>query len=151
MQGVSLKYSHEEEGAGVVQLLLKTDGTFLYNKNTSADQQISEGKWVLKKEYITLNSTLQKNNIPIKLNYGNNGDFVDDLNIAVVKNIRNLPLTDAFVFVNNDSTKCLPLMGRCNCLFKTIKKVKVVFENGLSSKWISVKKKKPQNITHSII
>ena len=140
IQGVFLRYSYEASGSyGVVSLVLKKGKTYLYRKSSFSVEGVSEGKWELSNNLIKLKSTLQEDNIPVKINYGTKGDFVDSLNIAVVKNIKNEPLTDAFVFVNSDTIKCLPLTGQCNGSFKTIKKVKVVFENGLSSKWICVK------------
>jgi hypothetical protein len=42
------------------------------------------------------------------------------------------------VLINNDTTKCLPIIGSYNGLFEKINRVKILFENGMSSKWMTV-------------
>lgn len=78
-------------------------------------------------------------NIPAEISYGENRKFVNSFDIAVVENINHEPLTDVFVLVNNDTIKCLPMIGMCNCVFEKIDRVKIIFENGMSSEWIPVK------------
>jgi hypothetical protein len=139
VQGILFKYEYEAKGSyGTITLILNKDNTYSYQKSSFAVEGISEGKWKIIRNRLILKSTLQKN-IPIKISYGTDGDFADGSNIAVVENIDKEPLTDVTVLVNNDSIECLPLTGQCTGSFKSIKKVKAVFENGLSSKWINVK------------
>lgn len=140
-QGVLFKYEYEAQGSyGAISLTLKKNNTYTYRQASFAINDTSEGKWEISKNHLILKSSLQKNNIPVQISYGTDGDFADSSNIAVVKNIAKQPLTDATVLVNNDSIECLPLTGQCTGSFESIKKVKVVFENGLSSEWICVKK-----------
>lgn len=142
-QGIFRKYQHEENALhGLVQLTLKFNRTYLYTLNFMGWNEISEGRWKIAGNTLTLTSSIQKDDIPIKVSYDTSGDFVDSFNIAVVKNLNNEPITEAFVVVNNDSTKCLPLAGGCSQEFDRLKRVKVLFENGLSSQWVHVRKGK---------
>jgi len=140
MKGIYLKFNYSaKDSYGVVSLILKKDGTFSYGANTFATHEISEGKWYMSEGLLTLESTFQMNNILAEISYGENRKFVDSFDIAVVENIKHELLTDAFVVVNSDTIKCLPMIGMCNGLFERIDSVKVVFENGMSSEWIPVK------------
>ncbi|MEC5145471.1 hypothetical protein [Chitinophaga sp. 212800010-3] len=139
-KGISFKFSYSaKDSYGVVSLILNKDSTFSYSSNTFATHEISEGKWKMSKGLLILESTLQMDNIPTGISYGGNRKFVDSFDIAVIENIKYELLTDTFVVVNNDTIKCLPMIGKCNSLFEKIDRVKIVFENGMSSKWIPVK------------
>src|SRR5215831_17518713 len=106
-QGVLFKYEYDAQGSyGTISLILKKNNTYLYKQSSFAVEGISEGKWEISKGKLILKSTLQKNDIPVKISYGTNGDFADNSNIAVVKNAANKPLTDATVLVNSDSIEC---------------------------------------------
>ncbi|MEV4886800.1 hypothetical protein MRBLMN1_005377 [Chitinophaga ginsengisegetis] len=140
MNGVFLKFNFSaKDSHSVIRLILKRDSTFSYRANTFATHEISEGKWKMSKGLLILESTFQMDDIPAEVNYGGNGKFVDSCDIAVVENIKHELLTDAFVVVNNDTIKCLPMIGKCNSSFEKIDRVKIVFENGMSSEWIPVK------------
>lgn len=140
LQGVVLKYEYKAtDSYNTISLVLNKNKTYLYHQLSFAINSVSSGKWKISKNYLTLKSTLQKNNIPVRIDYGTDGDFASNSNIAIVKNIVNKPLTDVTVLVNNDSIECLPLTGQCTGSFKRIKKVKILFENGCSSKWLFVK------------
>jgi hypothetical protein len=140
MKGVFLKFNYsDKDGYAVVSLILKRDSSFSYSANTCLAHEISEGKWKMSKDLLILESTFQMDNIPAVLSYGENRTFVDSFDIAVVENSKHELLTDAFVLVNNDTIKCLPMIGKCNRLLEKIDRVKIVFENGMSSEWISVK------------
>ncbi|WP_212002735.1 hypothetical protein [Chitinophaga sp. HK235] len=139
--GVFLKFSYSAKNSyGVVRLILKKNNTYYYSVNTCATHGVSEGKWRMFKDVLILESALQMDNIAAKISYDESGRFIDSFDIAVVKNVKNELLTEAFVLINNDSIKCLPMIGRYNGSFDRINRVKIVFENGMSSKWIVVKK-----------
>jgi len=139
-KGIYLKFSYSaKDSYGVVNLILKKDNTFFYSSNTFATHEISEGRWKMSKGLLILESTFQLNNIPAEVSNEQNRKFVDSFNIAVVENIKHEFLTDAFVAINNDTIKCLPMIGKCNGLYEKIDSVKIVFENGMSSKWIPIK------------
>lgn len=140
MKGIFLKFNYsDKDGYGGVSLMLKRDSTFSYGINTCATHEISEGKWKMSKDLLILESTFQMDNIPAEISYGENRKFVDSSVIAVVENVKHELLMEAFVLVNNDTIKCLPMVGMCNGLFEKIERVKIVFENGMSSAWIPVK------------
>ncbi|MBC9914026.1 hypothetical protein [Chitinophaga varians] len=138
--GVVLKFGYSAtDSHGVIWLILKKDSSYFYSLNTAGLYKVSEGKWSIYKDVLTLESTLQMDNIPAKISYDQSGTFADSFNVAIVKNIKNELLTDAFVLINSDSIKCLPMIGDCNGSFERINKVKILFENGMSSKWMMVK------------
>ncbi|MFX1706515.1 hypothetical protein PV783_21280 [Chitinophaga sp. CC14] len=140
MNGVFLKFNFSAKNShSVISLILKKDSTFSYHANTFATHELSDGKWKMHKGILILESTFQMDNIPAEVSYGGNRRFVDSCDIAVVENIKHELLTDAFVIVNNDTIKCLPMIGKCNSLVEKIDKVKIIFENGMSSEWIPVK------------
>lgn len=137
MKGVFLKFSYSAKYSyGLVSLILKKDNTFSYSANTIGTHQISEGIWKLSEGVLILESTFQMNNIPAEISNGENRKLVDSCDIAVVENVKHELLTDAFVVVNNDSIKCLPMIGMCKGEYEKIDSVKIVFENGMSSGWI---------------
>lgn len=138
--GMVLKFGYSAaDSYGVIGLMLKKDSTYFYSLNTAGIYDVSEGKWSMYKDVLTLESTLQMDNIPAKISYDEGGTFADSFNVAIVKNIKNELLTDAFVLINNDSVKCLPMTGDCIGSFERIERVKILFENGMSSKWMTVK------------
>lgn len=140
MNGVFLKFNYSaKDSYGVINLILKKDNTYSYSVNTFATHKISEGKWKMVKDLLVLESTFQMDNVPAEISYEKNAKFVDSFDIAVVQNFKGELLMDAFVLINNDTIKCLPMIGKCNASFERIDSVKVVFENGMSSKWITVK------------
>ena len=139
--GVSEKFSYADKSAhGEINLLLKRYNTYSYSVNSGLFQQISEGTWRKIKGGIELESAIQKHDVPIEISDGKIGRFVDDFNIAIVRNINGELVTSAFVLVNNDTVKCLPMIGQCNCYFKTIDSIKIQLENGMTSKWMPVRK-----------
>jgi len=139
-KGIFLKFNNatKDDYFGV-NLTLKKDGTFSYNIYTCIIRETSEGKWKMLKDLLILESTFQMDNIPVEISYEKNRNFVDSFDIAIVENMRHELQTDVFVLINNDTTKCLPMIGSYNGLFEKINRVKIMFENGMSSKWITVK------------
>ncbi|UPK72340.1 hypothetical protein [Chitinophaga filiformis] len=137
--GVLMKfYSSANDSYGTVELLLMKDRTFLYNLNAIANNGVSQGKWEIANGVLMLQSSLQIDNVPIEISSDSNRRFVYKSNIAIVENTKHELLTDAVVLINEDSIKCLPMIGSCNGSFDRITRVKVVFENGMSSKWITI-------------
>ncbi|WP_143709037.1 hypothetical protein [[Flexibacter] sp. ATCC 35208] len=140
MKGISFKFNYSaKDSYGLVSLILKKDNTFYYSANTIGTHQISEGTWKLSEGILILESTFQMNNFPAEISNGENRKFVDSCDIAVVENVKHELLTDAFVVVNNDTIKCLPMIGMCKGEYEKIDSVKIAFENGMSSGWIPIK------------
>ncbi|WPQ63675.1 hypothetical protein SIO70_02220 [Chitinophaga sancti] len=140
MKGISLKFTYSSKDSySFVSLILKKDNTFAYSANTIGTHQVSEGTWKLSEGLLILESTFQMNNIPVEISNLDNRKFVDSCDIAVVENVKHELLTNVFVVVNNDTIKCLPMIGMCNSGYDKIDSVKIVFENGMSSGWIPIK------------
>ncbi|WP_143087744.1 hypothetical protein [Chitinophaga sp. YR627] len=85
-----------------------------------------------------MKSTLQKNNIPVILSAEEGRHFANGSVIALVENQEKKLLQDVIISVNEDSIKCLPAMEMYNEKIGKIHRVKVGFENGMSSEWISI-------------
>lgn len=122
-----------------VKLRLYTDGTFYYTLNTFNQNLFSEGKWIKKNTILLLNSTIQDGKVPIEINYDINENQVKDkFPVGVVKNSKGEEMPDGLVCINNDLIKCAPSYALCDFSFDQIDRIKVVFENGLTSAWIKI-------------
>ncbi len=130
------EYLAKDESGGII-LLLRKDHTYRYDLGTHLYQTMSEGIWWKSNNAILLKSFIQKDDIPVSIKYGNDGTFADSFKVSIVKNIKG-DFLPAFVFINNDSVKCDPSLGFCDNEYTEIKRIKVVLENGLSSKWINI-------------
>jgi hypothetical protein len=142
-EGAVEKYEYSSVGSyGYVGLLLYKNGTYIYKSFSFAQNLYSDGKWHRVKSVIFLNSKIEKDNIPVKLIYCNSDTLKDkETKIKMVANLRGETFPDAFVNINNDSINCVPSMDTCFGSFNTIDRIKIVFENGYSSKWIKVVEK----------
>lgn len=140
MKGIFLKFNYSaNDSYAIVSLILKKDNTFSYSANTIGTHKISEGTWKLSEGLLILESTFQMNNVPAEISSRENRKFIDSCDIAIVENVKHELLTDAFVLVNYDTIKCLPMIGMCKGGYEKIDSVKIVFENGISSGWIPIK------------
>lgn len=142
-KGILAYYEYKaQDSYGYVGLTLFKSGKYYYKMETFGRGSFSEGKWRGNGREIILTSDLKKNNLPVKLTYLNDtSNSKSSFSISVVKNWKGELITDAFVYVNNDTLQCLPLTETCLGSFGKINRLKVVFENGLSSKWVKVEDK----------
>lgn len=138
---VVYKYSYSEKVAyGIIVLLLYANGTFNYSINSFNRNVISFGKWKLEKNLLILNSTISKNNLPIKIDYSSDTTSrTNNCKFNIIKNAEGKEVSDAFVLINNDTTRCLPSYASCIGNYKTIDSIKILIENGITSKWIKLK------------
>lgn len=148
LNGVKYKYEYNETGAYYhIQLLLFKNGIYKYVLGSFARTLFSEGKWAIKGGMLLLNSNISKNAVPASISYSSDtGRVVNGFKIAIVANRKGQLMTDAFVNINVDSVKCLPLAGACVGTYGTIDSLRLLFENGLSSKWMKVKDVPDKNI-----
>lgn len=137
-KGVVLRFEcvNEDSSAGIL-FLFKNDQTYDYESATHIYHSYSKGSWFRTGDIINVKSSIQSDNLPIKLSYGSEGVFEDGFRISTVANTKG-EFVPAFVFINSDSVKCDPSLGICNATYGAIKRIKVVLENGISSKWIDV-------------
>lgn len=138
-RGIIYKYVYEASNSyNVINLILNKDKTYEYENLSNVYISYSKGVWDIKKDVLVLNSFVKNKEIPVKILYIDTVDIAQKQKIHVVKNNKNEPLTDIYVYINNDSTKCLPLVGSCSKEFDQIDSVKIQYENGLTSSWIKV-------------
>ncbi|HEY0057630.1 MAG TPA: hypothetical protein VGB56_00760 [Flavisolibacter sp.] len=101
----------------------------------------------MKKDTLSLRSFIRSDDVPVKLMYSNDtSGMIGGFKISIVQNTKGEHMTDGFVHINSDSVRCLPMMGNCLGDYSQIDSVKVVFENGLSSRWLRVERKDYQRI-----
>lgn len=141
-KGVWAYYEYREKDSyGYVGLQLFKNGAYQYKVETAGYSSFSKGKWIMKNKVLLLTSDIKKNDLPVKLNYLIDSPVNASFKISIVKNLKDELLTDAFVYINNDSLQCLPLTETCLGTYDKIDRIKVVFENGMRSKWIKVEHK----------
>ena len=134
------QYEYQDGHVGTIDLLLLKNGTFKYFLASNVYYTFSTGRWKRSKDIITLNSDIQKNELPIKIIYRSkdSSDF-DIKKISFIKDLKGNVISYAFVYINNDSTSCMDGDILCIGSYKSIDSIRVGFENyGISSKWIQV-------------
>lgn len=137
MKGVKLKYEYDAKDRYLhMQLLLFKNGRYQYEFSTFNRNLFSNGKWIISEKVLMLNSDISKDDVPAYIVYSN--DTVNGFRIDVVRNQKGTLLTDAFVNVNADSIRCLPMAASCIGSYQSIDSVRLLFENGFKSKWMKV-------------
>jgi hypothetical protein len=124
----------------VVDLFLLNDQIFEYSIASNVYKAYSMGQWKKNGKTLILNSDYQKETLPIKISYRqrDTSDFTVK-EVAFVKDLNGIPLSYAFVYINNDSTSCMDGDLLCIGEYKQINRIKLVLENnGPSSKWINI-------------
>jgi hypothetical protein len=148
LNDVKYKYEYNSTDSYYhIQLLLFRNGIYKYVLDHFAQTLFSEGKWEIKSRTLLLNSNISKHAVPASISYcSDTGRIVNGFKFAIVTNRKGQLMTDAFVIINVDTVKCLPLAGACVGTYNTIDSVRLLFENGLSSKWMKVKNAPDKNI-----
>ena len=123
-----------------IDLFLYKNQTFEYFIASNVYNAYTTGRWKSDNNIVTLNSQFQKGTLPVKVSYRqrDSSDF-SVKQLSLVKNLNKKTLPYAFVYINNDSTRCMDGDLLCTGEYKQIERVKVVLENnGPSSKWINI-------------
>ncbi len=140
---LSSHYQYESKSGHYtfINLFLYKTGKFEYNLYSNVYHCFSTGTWEMNKNIIQLKSDLQKNNLPVKVIYvSNKTEQNNKRRIAIIKNLKNEDVTDAFIYVNNDSTRCIYGDQICSSSYQSIDSLKVLLENEIASGWISIEK-----------
>lgn len=131
-----------------IRLVLFKDYTYTYSLKTFNRDVFSNGKWSRKKDTLIIKSFIQKDNVPVKLTYSNDtAGRINSFKVAIVRNKKGQLMTDGLVKINCDSILCLPMMGGCIGRYESIDSLKIVFENGMSSKWLKIGAKDFNKVT----
>jgi hypothetical protein len=149
-----VKLTREERDKGIIEkykahsaayhpqgflLLLYANKTYRYEEaGMFQNNFFNTGIWTRTKTQLILQDHINKDNIPIKLEYLSKAGTANPFVFQIVKNLKGEELTDGFVFINNDSTSCLPMMGTCLKEYAKIDSIKFVFENGYRTKWMKL-------------
>ncbi len=138
-EGVIAKYIYNVHGSGLFGIiLLYKNNEFYYSEGTDIDHIYSKGNWRQRGDIIILESFFSKDGLPIKINYIDTVDIVQDQLFHVVKNKGGKPLTDAFVQINNKTIEYLPLGDVYTSKPERLDSVRVRFEKGFVSNWAKV-------------
>jgi hypothetical protein len=141
-KGIEKKYTWQEAHAdGGVQLILFKNHRFKFIVSNLIGAKYGEGPWTIDKDVLILNTDIKKNDVPIEVVCNNDtAGNINNFAISIPRDLKGNELVDCMVRVNNDSTTCLPSYGRCDGSYASIDSIKAVFDNGMTSKWISVPK-----------
>lgn len=119
-------------------LFLYKNGRFTYSRSDNLYPEYSEGIWKTDNGKVIFRSTIQQNELPIKVTYlpvDSNGKR----KIAPIRDLKDY-VTEAYVLINADSISCFYGDELCNCTYDTIRRVKVGLEmSALKSTWINIK------------
>lgn len=123
-----------------VRLSVNKNGTFSYTAGGDIQSANSYGKWIMKKDTLVLNSSIDRNAIPITVEE----IMVDSLSGRVILNLQNVldgDIIGGIIRLNGDTTKeCIPLfLTGCSHDVGTIKNFRVDFINGTYSRWYDLK------------
>ncbi|SIO55569.1 hypothetical protein [Chitinophaga niabensis] len=128
-----------KEGFFGESLLLFKSGRYKYEAGGCLQGFFSEGRWAVVGNEMILNSDVKKNDVPVSVSYTNDtSDIVNAFKFGIVRNRKGDLMTDAFVIINNDSVKCLPMAGGCVGTYNRIDSVRLQFENGFTSRWMGI-------------
>ncbi len=127
-----------------IRLELNSDGHFKYSVGSDMQVMHSYGNWVLQKDTLTLNSSIDKEKIPVSIKEEIVDSLKEYIQIALVSNLDGEIMEDATLNFNNDTTtECIPLFGAgCNRKIGSVDNLCIRLNNGISSKWIRLKSKK---------
>lgn len=139
-KSILAKYLYSEKGSyGFIILVLYTNGSFEYSVDSFNQDVKSFGKWKIEHGILVLNSTIAKDNLPIRIAYSSDtSNRINECKFNIIKNSVGIEVSDAFVLINNDTTRCLPSYASCYGRYTTIDSIKILTENGISSKWFKL-------------
>lgn len=137
----SYYYSATDSLSGI-KLDLNKNGTFFYTAGGDIESMHSLGKWILRKDTLVLNSSIDRNAIPISVKE-QKADTLKDRMVISLQNSIDGEVVEAIIRLNSDTTtECIPLFGTgCDHKLGAIKNFRVDFNNGTYSKWYEVKNK----------
>lgn len=128
-----------EEGFWGKSLLLFKNGRYKYASGGCLQSFFSEGRWAVIDKVMVLNSDVKKNDVPVSVSYTEDTtDIVNAFRFGIVRNRKGDLMTDAFVNINSDSVQCLPMAGGCGGAYNRIDSVRLLFENGFTSRWTRI-------------
>jgi len=120
-------------------LTLFKNGNYEYFEADLPQSYYSAGKWKLKNKNLILNSDLQQNEVPIKIEYLTDSSVNKITKIGEIQDPKYNSWAFSHVLINNDSTICFPASLYCKGSYTKIDSIKVLFGDRMSSKWIKVK------------
>ena len=139
-QGINAHYQRDATDGHfmVFDLFLYKNGGFTYHRSDNLYPEYSTGSWKVSNSKLLLRSSIQQNELPIKVNYlpvDNNGRR----RIAQIRNLTE-DVTEAYVLINTDTINCFYGDELCNGNYDTIRRLRVGLENSeLKSAWINIK------------
>lgn len=146
------KYNFSEgEGSHEMSLVLFKNNTYKFEETRDGVPRINMGSWKIKDKVLFLKDNINKDKLPISVQFITKADSLFKGFFQIVRNLKGEILNDAMIYVNNDSVQCLALTGTCIGSFKSINRIKVAFENGFTSGWVSIKRKPFEQLSFTIL
>ena len=141
--GVQAHYHFESKSGHftIIDLWLLKESKYEYEITSNVYNAFSEGTWQQSKGRLVLISHIKKNNLPILVSFRpkDSSDY-DVKRIAFIKDLNGKVISNAIVYINNDSTSCIDGDLMCNGKYASINKIRVQYENyGISSEWVNVR------------
>lgn len=136
------------------RIVLYRNHTFSYEETSTNYFSFSNGHWKKSKNVLNLNSDIDSNNVPIKIYYFNTDTVRDYLPNAdrtlynsyyktafqIPVDYNKIDFPDAKIFINSDSSFCLPFFDTCIGNVSRYEKIRVDLGNGFKSQWKLLKK-----------
>lgn len=124
-------------------LKLFKDGKYEYEEGTHMQKYHSSGKWTLKGDILTLNSSINRKNIPVTIREKIVDSLKENISFSLVKNLDG-DIMDAIFYFNGDTTRyCIPLLeSGCDKKVGTIDSFKIGFSHESYTPWFKLKNKK---------
>jgi len=144
------------EFEGHQKLIIYRNNRFFYEEGGTEYSAYGEGVWKQRSNIITINSSIDSSNVPVKLYYfdtdttktyywGARDSKLEAplyrYKVQVPVNLKNNFLPDSRIYINNDSSYCFPYFDTCLGPINTYKKIKIDFGNGYKTKWIKIENK----------
>jgi hypothetical protein len=129
-----------DDSLASVSLYLYKHGTFEYQNATCITYRFSTGIWTKKGSIITLNSFIQKDQLPISINYIKTDSVGQKNKVLVGRSPTGERITALVVYMNNDSTSCIVGTPFCNGSYDYIDSIRVHLDGGFHSQWIKTER-----------
>jgi len=139
--GMIAKYELGNRYDGYESLYLFRDRKYKYDIVSTGGEAFSSGSWERKGTDIILNSTIRKENVPVKLELLDSEDSLKRIyktKIQIPINLKGQLLSDSKIFINDTSTYVFPFFDTTVGRYDKISRIKVDFGSGFKSDWISV-------------
>lgn len=144
--GVAAIYTNVNRYDGGEELILYKNGKYKYLIRTTGWDGINNGKWTLKQQQLLLSSDIVDSAVAIRIANPDSPVAAGSTSFLIPVNANGDRLPDARIFINDENNYCFPFFDTCVGSISSIKRIKVSFGDGFSSRWTDVHLKGNKNI-----